>query len=118
MPDKNWQPEIVAPVAVEKKQMSAHHHSHAHHHSGERIGFAFFLNFIFTIIEFIGGALTNSTAIMADAVHDLGDTLAIGLGWILDKSGQKEADHGFTYGYRRLSLLGALINLACIISYD
>ena len=35
----------------------------------------FFLNFFFTIIEFIGGMLTNSTAIMADAVHDLGDTL-------------------------------------------
>lgn len=96
-------------VAAKNKQMSAHHHS------GERIGFAFFLNFIFTIIEFIGGALTNSTAIMADAVHDLGDTLAIGLSWMLDKAGKKEADHGFTYGYRRLSLLGALINGAILV---
>ncbi len=38
---------------------------------------AFFLNVGFTIIEFIGGWLTNSTAIMADAVHDLGDSLSI-----------------------------------------
>ncbi|WP_041067134.1 cation transporter [Thiolapillus brandeum] len=93
--------------------MSAHHHDH--HHSGERIGFAFFLNFIFTIIEFVGGVLTNSTSIMADAVHDLGDTLAIGLGWLLDKSGRKSADHRFTYGYRRLSLLGALLNGAILV---
>ena len=47
-----------------------HDHSHSHG-SNNRIGWAFFLNVTFTIIEFIGGILTNSTAIMADAVHDL-----------------------------------------------
>ncbi|MGP5761544.1 cation transporter [Pseudomonas aeruginosa] len=53
-------------------------HSHSHHHhehggdaSSRRIGLAFFLNAGFTVIEFIGGWLTNSTAIMADAVHDV-----------------------------------------------
>ena len=61
-------------------------------------------------IEFIGGWLTNSTAIMADAVHDLGDTLSIGSAWLLNKLGTKSATKEFTYGYRRLSLLGALIN--------
>lgn len=90
------------------------HHDH-HHGSGGRLGLAFFLNLAFTIIEFIGGALTNSVAIMADAVHDLGDTLAIGLAWTLDRVGRKEADDGFTYGYHRLSLLGALINGAILI---
>ncbi len=90
------------------------HHDH-HHGSSGRLGLAFFLNLAFTIIEFIGGALTNSVAIMADAVHDLGDTLAIGLAWTLDRVGRKEADDGFTYGYHRLSLLGALINGAILI---
>ena len=88
---------------------------HNHHHSQARIGLAFTLNLVFTIIEFVGGVLTNSTAIMANAVHDLGDTLAIGLGWILDRMSKKEADHGYTYGYHRLSLLGALINGAILI---
>ncbi|WP_218310386.1 cation diffusion facilitator family transporter [Alteromonas antoniana] len=83
---------------------------HSHSHSSEKIGWAFFLNFGFTIIEFIGGWLTNSTAIMADAVHDLGDTLSIGSAWFLNKLGTKSATKEFTYGYRRLSLLGALIN--------
>ena len=84
-----------------------HGHSHS---SSERIGWAFLLNFTFTILEFIGGWLTNSTAIMADAVHDLGDTLSIASAWILDKLSGKRANKSFTYGYRRLSLLGALIN--------
>ena len=44
---------------------------------------------MFTIIEFIGGWLTNSTAIMADAVHDLGDSLSIGSAWLLHKLSNK-----------------------------
>lgn len=90
-----------------------HHHHHDHHHdSGDtsRIGWAFWLNFIFTIIEFIGGWLFNSVAIMADAVHDLGDSLSIGLAWLLSKTGHKQADENYTYGYKRLSLLGAMVN--------
>ncbi len=83
---------------------------HSHSQSSEKIGWAFFLNFGFTIIEFIGGWLTNSTAIMADAVHDFGDTLSIGSAWLLNNLGTKSATKEFTYGYRRLSLLGALIN--------
>jgi cobalt-zinc-cadmium efflux system protein len=84
-------------------------HDHSHDAS-DRIGWAFFLNVCFTIIEFIGGWLTNSTAIMADAVHDLGDSLSIGLAWLLNKLSNRKADGVFTYGYHRFSLLGALIN--------
>ncbi|QDG40036.1 cation transporter [Alteromonas mediterranea] len=97
-----------------------HHHSardnpHSHSHELEnadstRIGWAFWLNFTFTIIEFIGGWLTNSVAIMADAVHDLGDTLSIGLAWYLSKLGKKASTEKYTYGFKRLSLMGAMIN--------
>lgn len=93
-------------------QHTSHHHSHSHTKdmSSSRIGWAFFLNLGFTIIEFIGGWLTNSTAIMSDAVHDLGDTLSIGSAWILNKLGKKHANSEFSYGFRRLSLFGALLN--------
>jgi len=91
-----------------------HHHHHQHENHGEsdssRIGWAFWLNFCFTIIEFFGGLLTNSVAIMADAVHDLGDTLSIGLAWYLSKLGHKSATDKYSYGFKRLSLLGAMIN--------
>jgi cobalt-zinc-cadmium efflux system protein len=92
-----------------------HNHNHHHSHSSgsdasKRIGWAFILNVSFTIIEFIGGWLTNSTAIMADAVHDLGDSLSIGSAWLLNKLSGKDANSTFSYGYKRFSLLGALIN--------
>lgn len=93
-----------------------HNHHHDHSSSSKRIGWAFFLNFSFTIIEFIGGWLTNSTAIMADAVHDLGDTLSIGSAWLLNRLGEKSATSEYTYGYRRLSLFGALINGLVLIA--
>ncbi|HEY9050199.1 MAG TPA: cation diffusion facilitator family transporter, partial [Gammaproteobacteria bacterium] len=95
--------------------MNEHNH-HQHDASSGRIGAAFFLNFSFTIIEFIGGILTNSTAIMADAVHDLGDTLSIGLAWLLSKISRKHPDDAFTYGYHRFSLLGALVNGVVLIA--
>ncbi|GGQ34976.1 cobalt transporter [Shewanella litoralis] len=102
---------------------NSHQHpaSHGHSHipkdmSSSRIGWAFILNVCFTIIEFIGGWLTNSTAIMADAVHDLGDSLSIGLAWGLNKLSKKSRDETFSYGYHRFSLLGALINGVVLIA--
>jgi len=91
-----------------------HDHAH-HHHDTDCIGWAFCLNAGFTIIEFIGGLLTNSTAIMADAVHDLGDSLSMGSAWLLDRLSRKDPDEQFTYGYRRLSLFGALINSIILV---
>tara|TARA_R110002167_G_scaffold19055_8_gene70804 strand:+ start:1442 stop:2380 length:939 start_codon:yes stop_codon:yes gene_type:complete len=109
---------------MDKRQaVHSHDHNHALSHShinkdmsSNRIGWAFLLNVCFTIIEFIGGWLTNSTAIMADAVHDLGDSLSIGLAWLLSKFSKKHADETFSYGYHRFSLLGALINGAVLIA--
>ncbi|MCC2616973.1 cation diffusion facilitator family transporter [Aestuariibacter halophilus] len=97
--------------------MHHHHHHHHHHHetASQRIGWAFFLNVTFTIIEFIGGWLTNSTAIMADAVHDLGDSLSIGTAWLLQTISGKQATAQFTYGYRRFALLGALVNSVILL---
>ena len=84
-------------------------HEH-HHHSGSNIKVAFWLNFIFTIIEIIGGFYTNSIAILSDALHDLGDTVALGLAWFLDKFSKKKRDQRYSYGYGRFSLLSAFIN--------
>ena len=64
----------------------AHNHNHHHSHDSEKnIGFAFFLNFSFVIIELIGGFYTNSMAILSDALHDLGDSVALGLTYFFEK---------------------------------
>lgn len=84
-----------------------HHH---HDHVQGNIKIAFFLNLMFTIVEIIGGILTNSVAILSDALHDLGDSLSLGIAWFLGHYAQKKPDAKFSYGYARFSLLGALIN--------
>lgn len=92
----------------------AHHHHHHHQHSNN-IKVAFFLNLSFTIIEIIGGLMTNSMAILSDALHDLGDSLSLGIAWFLEKVAGRKADDAFTFGYGRFSLLGALINSLVIV---
>ncbi|WP_050179668.1 cation diffusion facilitator family transporter [Domibacillus robiginosus] len=85
------------------------------HNSTQNIKLAFFVNLIFSIGEFIGGFLINSVAIMSDAVHDLGDSVSLGLSWFLQKFSNKEGNERFSFGYKRFSLLGALINSLVLI---
>ena len=56
-------------------------HIHSHEHSGTSdLKIAFYLNLFFTVIEIFGGLYTNSLAILSDAVHDLGDSMSLGMG--------------------------------------
>ena len=91
-----------------------HHHDH-HHHSSNNIKVAFFLNFAFTILEIIGGLYVNSIAIISDAIHDLGDTISLGTSWYLEEISHKKSNKKFSFGYKRFSLLGALINSIILI---
>ncbi len=91
-------------------------HTHNHHVNSEKnISIAFFLNLGFTIIEIIGGFWTNSIAILSDAVHDFGDSLSLGLAWYFEKVSRKGSDKKYTYGYKRFSLLGAIINSVVLL---
>ncbi len=93
--------------------MHDHHHNHSIAEKGIKI--AFFLNLGFAIAEIIGGTWINSYAIIADAVHDLGDSLMIGFAWGMQYLAKKKADEKFTFGYQRFSLLGALFNSLLLI---
>lgn len=83
----------------------------SHHHDPARnIKIAFFLNLSFTLFEIGGGLWTNSVAILSEALHDLGDTVALGLSWYFADISKKKPDSQFSYGYQRYSLIGALIS--------
>ena len=107
---------------MEKKDIHIHSHGHdhghihTHHGDVKNIKIAFFLNLGFSIVEIIGGFLTNSVAILSDAVHDLGDSFSLGLAWYFQKFSRKQRDKNFTYGYKRFSLVGALINSIVLIA--
>lgn len=99
--------------------MHAHQHHHHDHHYGhtevKNIRAAFFLNLSFTIIELVGGLITNSVAILSDAVHDLGDSFSLGLSWYFQKVAKRPRTKEYTYGYKRFSLLGAVINSVVLL---
>lgn len=94
------------------------HEQHTHNHPHEdvkNIKVAFFLNVGFTLLEIAGGFFTNSIAILSDAVHDLGDSLSLGLAWYFQKRARKGSDKFYSYGYKRFALMGAIINSIVLV---
>lgn len=77
---------------------------------------AFLLNLFFSIFELVGGILTNSIAIISDAIHDFGDSLSIGISYFLEKKSKRKPDSKYTYGYSRYSILGAFITNSILIA--
>ncbi len=93
--------------------MEQHHHHH--HTTTENIKVAFGLNLGFAILELIGGLAFNSVAILSDALHDLGDSISLGLAWFFENFSNRESDEKYPYGYGRFSLLSALINAIVLV---
>ena len=77
---------------------------------------AFFLNLSYAIVEFIAGGIFGSSAVLADSVHDLGDAIAIGISAFLETISNREEDRQYTLGYKRFSLLGALVTAVILIT--
>lgn len=95
-----------------------HHHGHSCHHADpvqisyerrRRMQFVLLLNLAFVVIEVVGGLLTGSSAILADAVHDLGDVLGLGVALYAERKASAAADAAYTMGYRRWSTFGSVI---------
>ena len=80
------------------------------------IWLAFFLNLSFSVVEFIFGVIFNSSAVLADAVHDLGDALAIGVSACLETISNRQEDKRYTLGYKRFSLLGAMLTALILLT--
>jgi cobalt-zinc-cadmium efflux system protein len=96
---------------------SHHHHHHDHDHEPENnIKLAFWLNTVFAVIEVAGGIATNSVAVLSDALHDAGDSVALGVAWYFHKISKRKRDKNFSFGYKRFSVLGALINSLILLS--
>ena len=77
---------------------------------------AFFLNLTYAIVEFIAGGVFGSSAVLADSVHDLGDVIAIGISVFLESISNREEDSHYTLGYKRFSLLGAMITAVILMT--
>lgn len=76
---------------------------------------AFILNMVFSIFELFGGAMTNSVAIISDAIHDIGDAISIGISYFLEKKSKKQPDETYTFGYARYSVIGSVITTLILL---
>jgi cobalt-zinc-cadmium efflux system protein len=102
--------------------MEGHSHGHGHGHghghtdlNGKNLLFATALNLVITVAEIIGGILSNSLALLSDAIHNLGDTFAVLLAWIANRISKRSANHRKTYGYKRIEILAALFNAVTLV---
>jgi len=90
-------------------------HSHGHNHkqaSGNmrRVVIALVLTGTFMVVEVIGGILSGSLALLADAGHMLTDTIALGLAAVAFSVSKRPGDKKLTYGYQRFQILAAFVN--------
>ena len=81
----------------------------------KKIFLAFCLNLIFSLVEFIGGAITGRVAVISDSIHDFGDSLSIGISFIFEKLSHKKPDDAHTFGYYRYSVLGSVIQSVILL---
>ena len=93
-----------------------HGHSHAGHNhlhgvtDQRRIGWAFLIITVFMIVEVVGGFLSGSLALLADAGHMVSDAAALGFSWAAMHYGRRPATAQLSYGYKRLEILAAFVN--------
>ena len=87
-----------------------HHHDHAHAVSKQRLKLVLALTAAFMVVEFVGGLLSNSLALLADSAHMLTDVAALGLSLFVLWFARRATSAAKTYGYLRLEILAALLN--------
>ena len=95
----------------------SHDHDHHHHQegqSGKNLLIAFFLNLGITGAQIVGGILSGSLALVADAAHNASDAASIGIAYRARQIAQRRANPKYTFGYNRAEVIGALINLTTL----
>lgn len=99
--------------------MSDHDHSHHHHGApmdpGRAFGFGIALNIAFVVAESIAGVIADSTALLADAAHNLGDVLGLAMAWGAVALSRRRRTARRTYGFRRTTILAGLANAMLIL---
>ncbi|WP_192034659.1 cation diffusion facilitator family transporter [Halomonas sp. YLGW01] len=95
-----------------------HAHAHGHHHHSDseaRLLWALGLTGTFMIAEVVGGVLSGSLALLADAAHMLTDSAALALAWFAARLSKRPSDRRRTFGYHRVQVLAAFVNGLALI---
>jgi cobalt-zinc-cadmium efflux system protein len=92
------------------KEENRHLHSHLGSLSQRRLWWALGINLVFLIVEILGGILTHSLALLADAGHMLADVAALGLALLVSHLARRPATSQRTFGLLRAEVIGAFVN--------
>ena len=95
-----------------------HHGGRAHGSATKAFAFALLLNLAYTALEAGYGFLTNSLALLSDALHNLGDVLGLALAWAAATLAKRAPTARHTYGWRRATLLSPLANALLLIGFS
>ena len=87
-----------------------------HDHDEAPFGLGLILNSTFTVFEFIMGILTGSLALIADATHNLTDSLTLVISYVAQRIGKKLPNKAKTYGYGRATIVAALLNAGILVA--
>src|SRR6059036_3816408 len=82
---------------------------------GSRLRLALGLTFAVLVLEFVGGLLSHSLALLSDAGLVLTDVFALGLAWFAIEQSKRPPDRRRSYGYQRVGILAALLNAVTLI---
>lgn len=104
------------PEKIEGGYKLPRHHQHYDPKAGNtRILWAVMINVMLTLVQIIGGVLSGSLALIADAIHNLSDALSLVLALFARKIAQRPSDGTMTFGYGRAEVVAALINYISLI---
>ncbi|ADM10845.1 cation efflux system protein [Parvularcula bermudensis HTCC2503] len=96
--------------------MSAHDHPHLDPESGDRrVSIAIWANALLTVGQIVGGILSGSLALIADALHNFSDMASLVIAFAARKIARRPADERMTFGYGRIEIVAALINYTSLI---
>ena len=105
---------------AEHEHGHSHGHGHGHHHHpppsshGKAFALAVTMNALFVVVETVASFISGSTALLADAGHNLGDVLSLLLAWGASVLAARPAGPGYTYGLKSSSILAAIANAALL----
>lgn len=93
-----------------------HHHAHTHNVRGKKLLWVTILNLLISLVQVVGGIISNSLSLISDAIHNLGDTSTIFIAFLAGKRAEKKPDAKKTFGYKRIEILAALFNAVVLIT--
>ncbi len=90
-------------------------HQHTHQKNGKALFWAILINLLLTVAQVIGGVISGSLSLLADALHNFSDAGALIIAYIAQRVSGLPANKEMTFGYGRAQILGALINSVTLV---